>query len=164
MAPPIRIESPFSSNRSITLILSDTGDYRVTITQSYRLYHALREVFEVGNYLKTFAEQFCQIEKIAPSVIALELAVEADVSFDHSHLNQVMWNLCRNALRHSRRQDGSIRIAVDVMNDGSVVKLDVVDDGPGVSASLARPGHGAGHLTTSRGRRRCRAGGSGFRA
>jgi len=93
---------------------------------------ALREVFEVGNYLKTFAEQFCQIEKIAPSVIALELAVEADVSFDHSHLNQVMWNLCRNALRHSRRQDGSIRIAVDVMNDGSVVKLDVVDDGPGV--------------------------------
>jgi len=93
---------------------------------------ALREVFEVGNYLKTFAEQFCQIEKIAPSVIALELAVEADVSFDHSHLNQVMWNLCRNALSHSRRQDGSIRIAVDVMNDGSVVKLDVVDDGPGV--------------------------------
>ena len=26
-----------------TLILSDTGDYRVTITQSYRLYHALRD-------------------------------------------------------------------------------------------------------------------------
>jgi dipeptidyl aminopeptidase/acylaminoacyl peptidase len=26
-----------------TLILSDTGDYRVTITQSYALYHALRD-------------------------------------------------------------------------------------------------------------------------
>ena len=26
-----------------TLILSDTGDYRVPITQSYRLYHALRD-------------------------------------------------------------------------------------------------------------------------
>jgi len=26
-----------------TLILSDTGDYRVPITQSYELYHALRD-------------------------------------------------------------------------------------------------------------------------
>jgi dipeptidyl aminopeptidase/acylaminoacyl peptidase len=26
-----------------TLILSNTGDYRVTITQSYKLYHALKD-------------------------------------------------------------------------------------------------------------------------
>lgn len=29
--------------RTPTLILSDTGDYRVTVTQSYKLYHALRD-------------------------------------------------------------------------------------------------------------------------
>ena len=29
--------------RTPTLILSDTGDYRVTITQSYKLYHALKD-------------------------------------------------------------------------------------------------------------------------
>jgi dipeptidyl aminopeptidase/acylaminoacyl peptidase len=39
-------QSPISYATRIkapTLILSNTGDYRVTITQSYRLYHALRD-------------------------------------------------------------------------------------------------------------------------
>ena len=41
-----REQSPMSYAPRIkapTLILSNTGDYRVTITQSYRLYHALRD-------------------------------------------------------------------------------------------------------------------------
>jgi dipeptidyl aminopeptidase/acylaminoacyl peptidase len=41
-----RAQSPMtyaSRMRAPTLILSNTGDYRVTITQSYRLYHALRD-------------------------------------------------------------------------------------------------------------------------
>lgn len=39
-------QSPISAVTSIktpTLVLSDTGDYRVTITQSYKLYHALKD-------------------------------------------------------------------------------------------------------------------------
>ena len=47
-----------------------------------------------------------------------------------------MWNLCRNALRHCRRQDASIRIVVDVIGSGNIVRLDVVDDGPGVPVAL----------------------------
>jgi two-component system sensor histidine kinase PilS (NtrC family) len=98
---------------------------------------AHREVFKVGAYLKTFAEQFCQIEKVPQSLIALELGTDPNVAFDHSHLNQVMWNLCRNALRHCRRSDASIRIAVDVIGSaGNIVKLDVVDDGLGVPPAV----------------------------
>lgn len=97
---------------------------------------AHREVFQVGDYLKTFIEQFCQIEKVPQSLIALELAVDVDVTFDRSHLNQVMWNLCRNALRHCRNRDGSIRISVDLIGGGEIVKLDVADDGPGVAPEL----------------------------
>ncbi|MEO7729123.1 MAG: HAMP domain-containing sensor histidine kinase, partial [Burkholderiales bacterium] len=96
---------------------------------------AHREVFRVGDYLQTFAEQFCQIEKKPESLVALEFAADPEVTFDRSHLNQVMWNLCRNALRHCRGQEASIRIAVDLLA-GGVVKLDVVDDGPGVPAGL----------------------------
>ena len=97
---------------------------------------AHREVFKVGEFLKTFAEEFCQIEKVPRAVIGLELNAEPEVSFDHSHLNQVMWNLCRNALRHCRRQDASMRIGVSVASGGDIVKLDVVDDGPGVPRAL----------------------------
>jgi two-component system sensor histidine kinase PilS (NtrC family) len=97
---------------------------------------AHREVFKVGEYLKTFAEQFCQIEKVPQSIVSLELGADPEASFDHSHLNQVMWNLCRNALRHCRRQNASIRIAVSVVGNGNIVKLDVVDDGQGVPPAL----------------------------
>ncbi len=94
-------------------------------------------MFKVGAYLKTFVEQFCQIEKMPQSWIAVELAADPKVLFDRSHLNQVMWNLCRNALRHCRREDASIRIAVDVIGRaGNIVKLDVVDDGPGVPPAV----------------------------
>ncbi len=97
---------------------------------------AHREVFRIGEFLKTFADEFCQTEKVPRAVIRLELKAETEVSFDHSHLNQVMWNLCRNALRHCRRRDGSVRIVVNVASGGNRVKLDVLDDGPGVPAAL----------------------------
>ena len=97
---------------------------------------AHREIFGIEEFLETFAGQFCEIEKIPPTLIALEINVDSEVSFDRSHLNQVMWNLCRNALRHCRRQDGSIRIVVNSVSNGSIVKLDVIDDGLGVPPML----------------------------
>jgi two-component system sensor histidine kinase PilS (NtrC family) len=53
--------------------------------------------------------------------------------FDRSHFHQVMWNLLGNALRHSRRVAGSVRLQVqDGAHDG-LVELHVIDDGEGVS-------------------------------
>jgi two-component system sensor histidine kinase PilS (NtrC family) len=97
---------------------------------------ANRERFKLVDFLKTFVEQFAQIEKINPEVFAIELAADPDVLFDRSHLNQVMWNLCRNALRHCLRARASIRIRVSVEPWAGVVKLDVLDDGPGVAVAL----------------------------
>ena len=97
---------------------------------------AERESFWLSDFLQTFVEQFCQIEKIPTETFAIELKANPRVLFDRSHLDQVMWNLCRNALRHCRRQQASIRICVDVEGEGSTVKLDVVDDGPGVPTQL----------------------------
>ena len=62
---------------------------------------------QAGRLPKTFVEQFCQIEKIDPRDLRDRAATPtATCSFDRSHLNQVMWNLCRNAARHCRRQEG----------------------------------------------------------
>lgn len=97
---------------------------------------AHREVFGLGDFLRAFVEQFCQNEKLPASVLTLELAADPRIAFDQSHLNQVLWNLCRNAARHCRREAGSIRIAVDLIGGGDIVKLDVVDDGPGVAPTV----------------------------
>jgi two-component system sensor histidine kinase PilS (NtrC family) len=97
---------------------------------------AHREVFGLGDFLRSFVEQFCQIEKLPAEIVALELAADPNIAFDQSHLNQIMWNLCRNAVRHSSRKGGSVRIAVDLIGGGDIVKLDVVDDGPGVPPAV----------------------------
>jgi two-component system sensor histidine kinase PilS (NtrC family) len=97
---------------------------------------ALKENFDVGAYLNTFVEQFSAIEKINPAIFSIELPERYAVAFDRSHLNQVMWNLSRNALRHCQRKEGSIRVLVGQGHNASIVRLDVVDDGPGVPKNL----------------------------
>jgi two-component system sensor histidine kinase PilS (NtrC family) len=93
---------------------------------------AERENFPLVEFLRAFIEQFCGVEKIRPEIFAIEINATPRVLFDRGHLNQVLWNLCRNALRHCRQVDESIRIRVGVEGGGSIVKLDVADNGPGV--------------------------------
>jgi two-component system sensor histidine kinase PilS (NtrC family) len=97
---------------------------------------AHRERFRLGEFLRGFVDQFSQIEKIDPGTFRIERRAEPEVLFDRSHLNQVMWNLCRNALRHSRRGPASIVIRVSMEPPGTTVKLDVVDDGSGVAPAM----------------------------
>ena len=121
--------------RLITIINENSGRLDRMVSDVLRLNRgerAHRERFRLADFLSGFIEQFSQIEKIDPGVFRVEPAADPDVLFDRSHLNQVMWNLCRNALRHCRRGPASIVIRVSLERAGSVVKLDVVDDGPGV--------------------------------
>jgi len=97
---------------------------------------AVRETFPLGDFLRNFISQFCQIEKIPSDIIAIELAVEPSVMFDRSHLNQIMWNLCRNALRYCQRKPGSVRISVGVGAAANTIELSVADDGPGIAEAL----------------------------
>ncbi len=93
---------------------------------------AMRERFHLATYLQTFVEQFAATEKLAANVIELNLTTDPHVMFDRDHLNQVLWNLCQNALRHSQRGPGSISLVVGRASLGNAVRLDVIDDGPGL--------------------------------
>ncbi len=97
---------------------------------------ALRETFSVVDYLRVFVGQFAEIEKVDEGVIQIDAEVEPYVTFDRSHLNQIMWNLCRNALRYCRRQPGSIVLSVRRTAPSGSIELSVRDDGPGVADAL----------------------------
>ncbi len=97
---------------------------------------AHRETFLLSDFLNTFVGQFCQIEKIEPEIISLVLEKDQAIVFDRSHLNQVMWNLCRNALRYCQRKPGSIAIRTRAASGVSAVELSVKDDGPGVPEAI----------------------------
>jgi two-component system, NtrC family, sensor histidine kinase PilS len=128
-----------TAKRLITIIQDNTQRLDRMVNDVLRVRRAdisHRESFKVVDYLKTFVEQFCQIQKLDPQLFELRLYADPYVLFDRSHLNQVMWNLCRNAARHCRGEKGSIRVIVDTDERHATVKLDVIDDGPGVPPEL----------------------------
>ncbi|MCZ7565153.1 MAG: ATP-binding protein [Burkholderiales bacterium] len=64
----------------------------------------------------------------------MELAADVVVDCDRVHLNQILWNLVRNAWRHSAKCERSVRIIAQ--RTGGRTELHVVDDGPGVPRDL----------------------------
>lgn len=126
-----------TSAQRLTVIIRDNTrrlDRMINNVQTLnRGERAIRERVHIGSYLRIFVDQFAATEKLDVPVITLELSVDTSVMFDRDHLNQVLWNLCRNALRHSQGKAGSIRLVVGRSYRGNAVRLDVIDDGAGVS-------------------------------
>jgi two-component system sensor histidine kinase PilS (NtrC family) len=87
-------------------------------------------------YLFDFIEDFSQIEKIPKTAFSLEIETEQAFSFDRTHLNQVLWNLTRNAWRHCQQRDHSIRFCFARAPMENMLQLDIIDDGPGVDPEL----------------------------
>ena len=77
---------------------------------------------------------FCEVEKVPPQCFALALNDHvADILFDRRHLNQILWNLCRNGWRHSKQQSASLRLSLHAAANGRSVNVEVSDDGPGMT-------------------------------
>jgi two-component system sensor histidine kinase PilS (NtrC family) len=65
---------------------------------------------------------------------------DTTVLFDSSHLHQVMWNLCGNAVNHSRQPlaEVSINLQGGMEAESSRPYLDVIDNGPGIDPETAK--------------------------
>ncbi len=85
-------------------------------------------------HLHGFVEEFSRNESIPVGCIMLEDSDDAQIEFDKTHLHQVLWNLLRNAWRHSKKEARSVRIMVS--RRGARVELHVKDDGSGVPPDL----------------------------
>jgi len=92
------------------------------------------EMLRLDEFCTAFVEHFVAAENLAPDVVQLKLAAPLGISFDRSHLHQVLWNLVSNALRHSSRGPGAVRLEVE-SSEGRV-ELHVLDDGPGVPETV----------------------------
>jgi len=101
------------------------------VMQLNRRDRAQPERFDLDAMLRAFVEEFCMAEHVEPEVMVLAGMSGINVLFDRGHLRQILWNLCRNAIRYGRNLPGSLRLAMRV-EDGRGV-LDVQDDGPGIT-------------------------------
>lgn len=148
------IRNPLSSINHAAELLNEESERRpedqrlLTIIQenSHRLDRMVQEVLYLNRrdrahpepidskpYLEQFIHDFCANEKVAADLFALEIRSTRRPLFDRSHLDQILWNLARNARRHGRGQSHSVTIVLRNGTDVDSLVLEIRDDGPGVS-------------------------------
>ncbi len=91
------------------------------------------EAIDARVYLEQFILDFLANEKVLDDVITLDITTSRRIIFDRSHLDQILWNLIRNAYRHSRKTSGSVSVRLADTSVSNMARLTVLDDGPGVS-------------------------------
>jgi two-component system, NtrC family, sensor histidine kinase PilS len=88
----------------------------------------------VGDWIEEFLDEFCDTMQVSKSRIVLhEDAVDLEVRFDPSHLHQVVWNLCDNAIKYGEALAGiSVEIKLGRLAPSNRPYLEVADRGPGI--------------------------------
>lgn len=95
---------------------------------------AQAEGINLITFLSDFRAHFCQVERIPIEGFKILMDIEeAVITFDRRHLDQILWNLSRNAWRHGAKQLGSLKIHLQNGRRSSELMLDIIDDGPGIS-------------------------------
>jgi two-component system sensor histidine kinase PilS (NtrC family) len=91
----------------------------------------------LGDWMEEFLGEFCETMQVSRSRIGLsEEADELEVRFDPSHLHQVVWNLCENAIKYGEPRGGiSVEINLGRLNPSYRPFLEVADRGPGIESS-----------------------------
>ncbi len=68
----------------------------------------------LGDWLEDFLDEFCETMQVNEAQIGIHEAVDdLEVRIDPTHLHQVIWNLCDNALKYGEARDG-IRVEINV--------------------------------------------------
>lgn len=141
-AAQLLAESPqlTAQERRLTDIITKNGE-RVSsiinnILQLSRRDSTRQERIELNGWLEDFVSEFRQTAQIdAASLFITTSAPELEVRVDPSHLHQLMWNLCENALKYGRKfaTNGAIEIRTGRIATSERPMLEVLDRGPGIA-------------------------------
>ena len=131
-----------------TLSASDRELLQVARRQSLRIDRIVSGVLEVSNrpavqpspldlaaVLDDFRLRFLAERRLPPDRMRCSADAGARALFDAGQLDQVLWNLCNNALLHNAGKSITITLCA-WLDDRSGVVLDIVDDGAGVPDEL----------------------------
>jgi two-component system, NtrC family, sensor histidine kinase PilS len=98
------------------------------------------EVIGLAEFMTTLCDEIAQAEHIAKGQIVIRIPDDILAIFDRGHLNQIVWNLVRNAWQHCRKKEESIIVTARPGYMGDAVICELNDDGPGI------PTDARGHL------------------
>ena len=93
------------------------------------------------SWLGSFMDEFLNTEQFSINQVAISHPdPNLQVLMDPSHLHQVLWNLCSNALKYGLSESSSEQAVIDLSSGRVAVSgrpfLEVADRGPGISDDL----------------------------
>jgi two-component system, NtrC family, sensor histidine kinase PilS len=93
----------------------------------------------LGDWLDQFLAEFSETMQVPMEQIAVqEESGDLEVRFDPSHLRQVVWNLCDNAIKYGEPRNGfRVEIKLARLTPSYRPYLEVADRGPGIEPSVA---------------------------
>jgi len=97
-----------------------------------------QERINLNAWLNGFQSEFCQTQQIPDTSVQTRWSTsQLDIRVDASHLHQILWNLCENALKYGGRSDTAL--AFELSTGRSAINnrpyLKVADRGPGINGS-----------------------------
>src|ERR1700753_3451928 len=92
----------------------------------------------LGDWFEDFLSEFCQTMQVRESQIGFhEGSEDLEVRFDPSHLHQVVWNLCDNAMKYGEPHEGvNVDIRLGRLNPSNRPFLEVANYGQGIEPQL----------------------------
>lgn len=92
------------------------------------------EAIAVDEFLRAFVIEFQQSEEIPAGMMVVQAPETLRICFDRLHLNQILWNLCRNAWRYCTRTPRSVQVRA--LAGESTAVVEVYNDGEPISAEM----------------------------
>jgi two-component system sensor histidine kinase PilS (NtrC family) len=140
-AAQLLAEAPSLSQQEkrLTSIITSNGE-RVSniidnVLQLSRRDSTRPERLEINGWLGEFLGEFRQTAQVDATILRFDSGnSEVDVRVDPTHLHQLLWNLCENALKYGRtaKYDGPVEIRTGRMAGSDRPYLEVLDRGPGI--------------------------------
>jgi two-component system sensor histidine kinase PilS (NtrC family) len=136
-------ESPAMGNeeRRLTDIIRNNSERVSTIINNV-LQLSRREATKptrlmLGDWMDDFLAEFCETMQVPPAAISIYYDEDdLEVRIDPSHLHQIVWNLCENAIKYGEPKNGiSVEIKLSRLNPSNRPFLEVADRGPGIESS-----------------------------
>ncbi len=93
----------------------------------------------LADWLDGFVTEFAASHQVGTGQVPVVHEVTGmSVRIDPSHLHQVLWNLCENALRYARADDGAVTLSLRSgrLSTSDRPYLEVLDRGKGISEEL----------------------------
>jgi two-component system sensor histidine kinase PilS (NtrC family) len=97
-----------------------------------------QERMDLPSWLSVALDEFAQTLQLPRDQFRFTPQLrELEVQFDPSHLHQVLWNLCENAVRHGGGDQGPVEIEIGRIVSTNRPYLEVADRGEGIDAAHA---------------------------